>query len=114
MAAWCRKCGDPVIVPPAPALPGPTPWARGEGVHAAGPAGHLAVPTRVSPALQREADAVEAEFRVSVSAMFGFFRADRIDVADPVHWEADDAESLRRQLPAWLRRTAPSGQGARS
>lgn len=109
MAAWCRKCGEPVIVPPAPARPGPTPWARGEGVHAAGPAGHLTEPTRVEPALQREADAVEAEYRVSVSAMFGFFRADRTDIVTPVHWEAGDAGGLRRQLDAARvpRRSAP-------
>jgi hypothetical protein len=65
------------------------------------------------PDLRRQADAIEAEYHVDVSVKFGFFRADRTDKPDPVHWEADDAEGLRRQLPAALRRAAPSGQGAR-
>lgn len=105
---WCVTCEEPVTLGP------------GEAVHAAtgrvtGPDGHFVKVTGENPEMRRQADEIEAEYQVDVSVRFGFFRADRTDVIDAAHWEADDAEGLRRQLPARLRRdqAAPSGQGAR-
>ena len=104
---WCLTCEEPV-----------TPTGYRAAVHsgtglAEGPDGHLVRVTDEDPELRREADAIEADYRVSVSARFGFLRADRTDRPDPVHWEAGNGDEMRRRLPARLRRAAPSGQGAR-
>lgn len=63
--------------------------------------------------LREQADEAERDYAVTVSARFGFLCA-RVPGVAGAHWDADDGAALRRHLPASLRRTAPSGQGARS
>ena len=69
---------------------------------------HAAI-TREDPELRRQADALEAEFggAVTISARFGFFRADWANLPPGVvasHFEADTAGELREKLALAARR----------
>jgi hypothetical protein len=68
-----------------------------------------------APELREQADEVEREYAVTVDTRFGYLCA-RVPGVSGAHWDADNGDSLRRQLDAARvpRRTVPSGQGARS
>jgi hypothetical protein len=75
----------------------------GRGVHADGSDGHPVILTDEDPVLRAQADEIEREFggRFTISARFGWFRADRADLPPGMvaaHFTADDAAEMRRQL----------------
>lgn len=120
--AWCRLCGEPVRLSGPEVMP-----ELRRAVHAAtglekGPGHgdegwHIAMPSTENPVLRAEADALEAEFggRFSVSARFGFFRADWRDVPAGVtaaHYEASTAGEMRQQLRAVTRAFPASAEPA--
>jgi hypothetical protein len=108
---WCRACGVPVRR--RVDLDSPLPHAL-TMVHAAtgkaeGPDGHVIVLTDENPELRAVADKIEAEYGgiVTISARFGWFRADWANLPPgtvAAHITADDEHDLRRQLDATHRR----------
>jgi hypothetical protein len=77
-----------------------------KAVHAAtgeergGPDGHLASPIDHEPVLWKAARVLAEEFGgvFSISARFGFLRADWANIGTPVHYEADTEEEMRGRL----------------
>jgi hypothetical protein len=116
-AWWCNRCGQPVL------LEGDddAPVALRKALHAAtgaekgAPDGHIAAPIDYEPPLWEAARELEAETGglFSVSARFGFLRADWKKLAPGVvaaHYTADDKAEMQVKLRRALIR-AGLGQG---
>jgi hypothetical protein len=114
---WCNRCGQPVLL----AGDDDMPVSLRKAVHAAtgaekgAPDGHIAAPIDYEPPLWQAARELEAETGglFTVSARYGFLRADRADLAPGVvaaHFTASDKAEMQVKLRRVLI-AAGKGQG---